>query len=177
MPTPAPFISMRSRILVLAMLCTPGFAACGFIPAPTNEPVKLSLTITASSHVNPDDQKRATPIVVRLYELKYAGTFQESDYYSLQDKDKSVLGDDLVVREQFQLRPGETRNIARDANRATTMLGIIAAYRDLPNSVWRATWPLPAPQVSAWYRQAPTLTLKIDLDTSSILISNEQQNR
>jgi type VI secretion system protein VasD len=177
--TPTPYLlpSMRSPIPVLAMVCALGFAACGRIPTPTNDPVKLSLTITASSDVNPDEQKRAAPIVVQLYELKYAGTFEESDYFSLQDKDKTVLGDDLVSRERFQLRPGESRSIAHEANPATTVLGIIAAYRDLPNSVWRATWPLPATQASAWYRQPPTLTLKIDLNTNSIVISDEQQNK
>jgi type VI secretion system protein VasD len=170
---------MRSLILVSGMVCMLALSACGTIPAPTDTPVKLSLTVTASPGVNLDEQKRAAPIVVRLYELKYAENFEESDYFSLQDKDRAVLGDDLVSREQFQLRPGETRSISRDAHQGATVLGVIAAYRDLPNSVWRATWPFPpGREVSVWYRLPPqTLTLKIDLNASAIAISDGQQNR
>jgi type VI secretion system protein VasD len=107
-----------------------------------HEPVRLDLSIKASSGVNPDDEKRPAPIVVRIYELKNADAFNSADFFSLQDKDKAVLADDLVARDQFQLRPGEEKTIHRNANQATTTLGVIAGYRDLPNSVWRATWTL-----------------------------------
>ncbi|QYD69438.1 type VI secretion system lipoprotein TssJ [Paraburkholderia edwinii] len=169
---------MRPLIFVLAMVCATGLAACvSSRLAPPREPVRLNLTVTASPEVNRDGQNRAAPIVVRLYELKYAATFEDTDFFSLQDKDRTVLADDLISREQFQLRPGESRTIQRDANQATTVLGIVAAYRDLPHSVWRASWPLPPAPASAWYRVPPTLKLKINLDANAIVIFDEQQNR
>ncbi|SAK49534.1 lipoprotein [Caballeronia pedi] len=164
---------MRSPARIAALISLLLLTACaGSERTPQREPVKLDVSVIASSGVNPDDQKRAAPIVVRIYELKNADAFNQSDFYSLQDKDKDVLNDDLVQRDQFQLRPGDQKSIRRDANQATTMIGVLAAYRDLPNAVWRATWPLPPAPSAAWYRFAPKLKLVIDLDASAIKITD-----
>ena len=164
------------KFVLVAFVCTLGLAACASSdPAPPHEPVKMTLTLKAASGVNPDDQKRAAPIIVRVYELKDAAAFNDADFFSLQDKDKTALADDLVTRDQFQMRPGDTKTIKRDAQQATTMLGVIAAYRDLPNSVWRAVWPLPAAPNAAWYRVfSPKLKLTINLDANAIRIVDEQ---
>ncbi|SAK88490.1 lipoprotein [Caballeronia calidae] len=163
---------MRSPARIAALTFLLLLAACaGSDSKPQREPVKLDMSIVASSGVNPDDQKRAAPIVVRVYELKDADAFNQADFYSLQDKDKTVLNDDLVQRDQFQLRPGEQKSIRRSTNSAASVLGVLAAYRDLPNSVWRATWPLPS-TTAAWYRRAPKLTLVVDLDASAIKITD-----
>ncbi|MDR5760419.1 type VI secretion system lipoprotein TssJ [Caballeronia sp. LZ035] len=154
-------------------MCALALGACASSDAPPRrEPLKLDLAIRASSTVNPDDQKRAAPILVRVYELKSVDAFNEADFQSLQDKDKTVLATDLVVRDQFMLRPGESRSIARNAQSASTALGVLAAYRDLPHAVWRATTVLPATPPAAWYRRAPKLQLAIDLDTDAIRISD-----
>jgi type VI secretion system protein VasD len=89
----------------------------------------------------------------------------------LQDKDKTALADDLVTRQQFQLRPGESKSIKTRADPATTSVGILAAYRDLPNSVWRAVYPLPAAPDAAWYRASPKLKLTINLEPNAIKIT------
>ncbi|MDR5767873.1 MULTISPECIES: type VI secretion system lipoprotein TssJ [unclassified Caballeronia] len=154
-------------------------AACtGNAPLPPVEPLKLTLSINASSSVNLDDRKRPAPILVRVYELKNADAFNQADFYSLQDKDKTVLADDLAARDQFLLRPGESKTVVRNANDASTTLGVIAGYRDLPNAVWRATWPLPARPSAAWYRRAPRLKLTVDVDSNSIsIIDAESRNK
>lgn len=166
---------MLMFIRVAALAFVLGLAACASDNSRSaHEPVKLDLAFIASSAVNPDDQKRAAPIVVRLYELKNTDAFNTADFFSLQDKDKSLLADDQVVRDQFQLRPGEEKIIQRNADQATTTLGVIAAYRDLPNSVWRATWTLPASPSAAWYHRGPKLKLIIKLEANAIKISDAQ---
>lgn len=148
-----------------ALLC----AACASGAPTPKDPLMLDLAVRAASTVNPDDRNRAAPIVVRVYELKTDGAFNAADYFTLQDKDKTVLADDLVAREQFQLRPGEQRSIRRKADPAASVLGIVAAYRDLPHSVWRAVYPLPPARDAAWYRVwSSKLKLTIDLDSNAI---------
>ena len=160
------------------MACVLGLVACTSDPSKgVHEPVRLDLSIAASSGVNPDDEKRPAPVVVRLYELKNADTFNSADFFSLQDKDKVVLADDLVVRDQFQLRPGEHKTIQRNADQSSTTLGVIAAYRDLPNSVWRATWALPAAPGAAWYRFSPKLQLTINLEANAIRITDTTNSK
>jgi type VI secretion system protein VasD len=164
---------MRPFPVLAASLCTRALAACANSgETPKREPLKLDLAIDASPGANPDDRKRPAPVVVRIYELKSADAFNEADFYSLYDKEKTVLADDLVARDQFLLRPGERQTIKRTANGASTTLGVIAAYRDLPNSVWRATWPLAVTPDAAWYRRAIKLKLAIDLDANAIRISD-----
>ena len=148
-------------------------AACASGDPKPREPLRLDLTVNAAATVNPDGQKRAAPIIVRVYELKTDGAFNAADFFTLQDRDKTVLADDLVKRDQFQLRPGEHVTITRTADPSTTTLGILAAYRDLPNSVWRAVYALPVTPDKAWYRfPAPKLKLTITLDANAIKVTD-----
>lgn len=140
-------------------------------PQTPKETIKLDLSVVALAGVNPDSGKRPAPIVVRVYELKTDSAFAAADYFSLQDKDKTVLADDLVRRDEFQLRPGEKKIIQRKIDPATTRLGVLAAYRDLPNSVWRVVYTLPTAPDAAWYYRSPTLKLNVDLDANAVKIS------
>jgi type VI secretion system protein VasD len=163
---------MRLIFSITAVAFSLALAACASGNPKPKEPIRLDLTVHAASGVNPDDQGRAAPIVVRVYELKTDGAFNAADFFTLQDKDKTVLADDLVKRDQFQLRPGEHVTIARTADPAATTLGILAAYRDLPNSVWRAVYALPVTPQKAWYRfSSPKLKLNITLDANAIKVT------
>jgi type VI secretion system protein VasD len=148
-------------------------AACASGDPKPHEPLRMDLTISAATTVNPDDQGRASPIVVRVYELKTDNAFKAADYISLQDKDKTVLTDDLVKRDEFVLRPGEHQTIRRVADASTTILGVLAEYRDLPHSVWRAAYLLPETPEKAWYRfSSAKLNLTVNLDASAIRITD-----
>jgi type VI secretion system protein VasD len=160
---------MRLISAVLALVFV--LAACaGSDPKTPKEPVKLELSIEAAGDVNLDSQKRAAPIVVRIYELKSDENFNAADFFSLQEKDKTVLADDLLARDQFQLRPGESKAIKRKADPATVTIGVLAAYRDLPNAVWRKTFSMPGSPDAAWYRFSPKLKLVVKLDANAIRI-------
>lgn len=136
------------------------------------EPVRLELKVSALPGVNPDDRGRAEPIAVRIYALKNANAFNEADFFTLQNRDKTVLADDLVNRDEFVLRTGEHRTIVGPFDPATTAIGVLAAYRDLPNSVWRAVYSIPATREAAWYRfSKPKLKLAIDLDANAVKIT------
>lgn len=162
------------RLVVVAMLGAL-LGACGSTgqPAPL-EPSKLDLTVVASNDVNPDDKGRAAPILVRIYELGIDAAFQEADFFSLQTQDRATLGADMLARDEFILRPGETRTIQRKTHPNTTAIGFLAGYRQLGAATWRAVYKLkPAPE-AAWYRAvlpANKATLKIDLQTSDIRIT------
>ena len=86
---------------------------------------RLDLVIKASDKVNPDNQKKAAPIEIRVYELKNDAAFTAADWWSLQDNDKAVLADDLLHRDSFILRPGEEKKLRRPLNKETTALGIL----------------------------------------------------
>lgn len=135
------------------------------------EQTKLDITIAADAGLNPDDKGRAAPILVRIYELKSEGTFESADYFSLNANDKSVIGSDLLVRDEFILRPGDVKTLRRKSHPDLAAIGVIAGYRELAQADWRAVQKIdPAPEV-AWYRSvmpANKVRLQIDLQPKGI---------
>lgn len=147
--------------------------ACSTAPAQP-EQMKLDLAIKAKDTLNPDDKGRASPVLVRLYELKTSSTFENADYYSLNAADRTVLTRDLLVRDEFILRPGEFRDIERKLDPDTQVLGLLVGYRDLGKATWRTVYKLPPAPKAAWYRAAipaRKIMLQIVLDEQAITVS------
>ncbi len=103
-------------------------------PAPT----RLTGELAASYGVNPDPNGRPSPLVVRLYELRERDAFDSADFFTLYEQDVIRLETDIVVRDEFELKPGERREILRELHPQTRFLGALAAYRDLDMAEWRA---------------------------------------
>lgn len=158
--------------LGLALAAMPMLASAQF--SYPREQTKLEITITAAADVNPDDKGRAAPILVRLYELKSEGTFESADYFSLQTNDKALIGSDLLVREEFIMKPGDVKTIRRKSHPDIEAIGVLAGYRDLPQADWRVVQKLdPAPE-RAWYRAvvpANKAKLQIQLQTKGIKLT------
>ncbi|WP_329956094.1 type VI secretion system lipoprotein TssJ [Collimonas silvisoli] len=147
--------------------------------ASTGEPVvkeqsKLNLTVVASSDVNPDEKSRAAPLMVRIYELKSDAVFQDADFFSLQTSDKVTLGADLLAKDEYILRPGDSQTIIRKSSPGTAAIGVLAGYRDLSNSTWRTVYKLPPAPDAAWYRAvipANKIKLQIKLESNAIKLT------
>jgi len=140
---------LRAR---LATTCAAALvlAACSSAKPPPPKPVEvprtLEIALQASPSLNPDARERASPVVVRIYELKAPLSFQAADFFALFEKDQATLGADLVAREELQLRPGESRTLSsRELKPEVRALGVFAAFRDLERSQWRTVIALPEP--------------------------------
>jgi type VI secretion system protein VasD len=145
----------------------PLFLACSLTLAGGCGGAKSSLlkgSINSDATANPDQQGRPSPVVVRVYELKGLGAFSSADFFSLFDKEPEALGSELVGREEYDLRPGETRPYQRQLQPDTKFIGVIAAFQDLENSRWRDVAPVPAkPNVAVTIgikAKSVTLTVK-----------------
>lgn len=106
-------------------------------PPPASKPATLTINIVTSDTVNPDARKRPSPVVVRVYELKSAAQFESSDFVSLFEKDQMLLGADIVARDEFVLRPSETKAIHKPLSPDSKFIGIFAAFRELERARWR----------------------------------------
>ncbi|EMN1927514.1 type VI secretion system lipoprotein TssJ [Burkholderia ambifaria] len=168
---------MRPIPTVATLACALALSACASSGEPKpKEPIRLDMRVNARPDVNPDDRGRAAPIVVRIYELKNDGAFNAADFFTLQTRDKTALADDVVKRDELQLRPGEHQTLVRRPDPVTTTIGVIAAYRDLPNAVWRAVYTMPAAPDKAWYRVfTPKLKLTIDLEAKAVKITEAKK--
>ncbi|MCY1269768.1 type VI secretion lipoprotein [compost metagenome] len=124
---------LKSIALLALVLLT---SACSAL-SPYSKMTKLDLTLSASDQLNPDLDGRPSPIVVRLIELKNPVAFENADFFSLYERARESLAPDLVASEELELRPGETRELKLSVNDGSRYVGVLAAYRDLPETRWR----------------------------------------
>jgi type VI secretion system protein VasD len=133
-------------MLASSLMMLSGLAACKlFGPSAT----VVNIDLSASPGLNPDANGRASPLRLRFYELKSVSAFNSADFFSLYDRDKEVLGADIVVREEIQVEPGMQKSFTRKPGPDTKFLAVLAPFRDLDHAKWRATMEVPAGKTTA----------------------------
>ena len=134
--------SQRRLLMAAALLGGAVLSGCSMLGL--GGPATLNASVVATAQVNPDARKRPSPVVVRVFELKSATLFEQADFVSLFDKEQAVLGAELVSREEFVLRPGETKPITKPLSPDTKFIGVMVAFRELERARWRAVLPVAA---------------------------------
>jgi type VI secretion system protein VasD len=154
----------RSIILTIALLITVVISGC-FGKDPPVVPATLATIINAevlaSNAINPDGEGRPSPIVVRIYELKNLGTFNNIEFFPLFNEEAATLGDDLVYREEFSLIPGGKKLYTRTPAAGTQYLAVIAAFRNIDQATWKAAVPIPAERITNLIIQLEGLSVSI----------------
>lgn len=135
---------------------------------------QLNINLQAVTDLNPDSKGRASPVMVRVYELKSEATFAQADFFSLQNNDRATLAEDLLARDEFIMRPGDRRiTIRRKAHPQVGAIGVLAAYRDIQRSTWRATFRVPPATDAAWYQKlwsSNKIRLQIFLEDNAVRV-------
>jgi len=129
------FSKLLSQILIvsLVLLVVPGCASTKRLFNVSN----IDITLKAAKDVNIDNNGTPTPIVVKFYELTEIKDFRSADFATIYNDGQSSFGKYIVKRDEFELKPGEEREIDRVAKRNTRYIGIVAAYNDVDNAKWR----------------------------------------
>lgn len=126
---------LRIKAFVTLMLI---WALVGCVAlSPYSTQTRLELQLAASDQLNPDINGRPSPIVLRLLELKNPALFETVDFFSLYSQAKVLLAPDFVVGEELELRPGERLELKLNVQDGSRYVGVLAAYRDLPETKWR----------------------------------------
>lgn len=155
-----------ARLSAVCLLAACLLSACATKP-PKPEPARARLV--ASEQVNPDASGRSSPIVVRLFQLREDGAFATAEFFDLYGKEKEILGESLVSREEYVLAPGETRELEIPLNAQTRYLGVLAAYRDIRAAQWRALTRAPEKTLTDLLgRDGVTITLDKDAVALSV---------
>jgi len=102
------------------------------------KPITLELAISASKKLNPDIEKRASPIVIRIYLLAQIDTFNNSDFFALYENDQTLLANDLKYREELEIQPGQSMTKTLEINANRKYIAVLAAYRDLDKAQWKS---------------------------------------
>jgi type VI secretion system protein VasD len=138
-------------------------AGCESVPIPfmKPDPTVIEAKAEASAQVNPDARKRPSPVVVRVYELKSRTQFDATDFISLFERDKDVLGGDLVARDEFVMRPGESKDIKKQPAPETKFLAVLVGFRDLEKSRSRAVIAVEPNKTNRWLIKIDPLAVAI----------------
>ena len=122
---------------LLALLGAFALAACAGDDAPPPPPTEIVAQVAAVDSLNPDGQGRASPLVVRLYELTAASPFESADFFDIYDQDQATLGATLVAQDEIRIQPAQTKTVTRTLEDRTRFIGVVAAFRDVELSTWR----------------------------------------
>jgi type VI secretion system protein VasD len=153
-------IASVTSLLFVAGCSTPKPAVVAVPP-----PALVKISFHAQPNVNPDSNGRASPVMVKFYELKSSAAFDAGDFFSIFDSEQKTIGDELLNSEVLQLRPGEVLEFERTFKADTRYLAAIAAFRDLEYSQWRATLAIPSKEKIS--------RVRVQFDRNSILITTE----
>ena len=156
---------MKHIFHIVKFILLPGIffilSSCGTSGGPP-EPISINLTISASKNINPDIEKRASPIVVRIYQLTQIDTFNNSDFFALYENDKNILAKDLIFREEFELKPNQSISQSFPIHYNGKHIAVLAAYRDLDKAQWKSLLEI---------NPIKPTSLKINLEEFKVTIS------
>lgn len=117
--------------------------------------------------INPDRDGVAKPVVVRIYQLKTAGSFEAADFFALHSDAAAVLGPDLLSSEEMMVRPDTRLPFESSFDPNARYVGVTAAFRDIDNSMWRALVELPEGKLIKWLDKRQML---VGLDDRTITV-------
>lgn len=126
-------ITRRAACRGLALTMVLGVAACGGGPKQTPIDVKLN----ADLGINPNSSGEASPVVVRVYELKSLKAFKNADYFDFVDDDTKTLGADLISSREFEVQPGKSQDYDSKISGEAAYIGVVAGFRAIQSSQWR----------------------------------------
>ena len=129
--------------IIFILLCVLLMAsACGLFskdaPPPAPEPTRIVLEFEAAGDINPNIAGRASPLVVRIYQLRSYLLFDDADFNTLFTKDTEVLGRELVDKQEIILKPNEKRTVFFEVSDDIRTVGILAAFRYYDQGRWKA---------------------------------------
>lgn len=125
-------LTRRSVCLGTGSVLALTLSACGSAPDPT----PISIAINADTAVNPGEGGQASPIVVRVYELKGIKAFNNASFFDF-DKETETLGADLISSREYEMVPGSSKEYAAKISSEAAYIGVVASFRDIQSAKWK----------------------------------------
>jgi len=172
--------SVREGPLVLLLVGVAMAVACGKGgPPPQLSPptvnvitppvvkVKAMVTVGAAPDVNPNSAGRPSPVVVRIYQLRTDTLFRAADFGKLYSEDQTILGQDLLRRDDYTLMPREQRTEEVELPDQAHAVCALAAFQSISTAEWFACGNLPANTVTVAVERARIVVTTDATDGSS----------
>ncbi len=123
---------MERRDFLIGSAALLGLAAC----APSG-PGVATVVAQGAAGMNPGPDGADRPLTLQIVQMRSAGAFDGADFFALQTP-QTALGGEFVKADQIALTPGAAKTLAVGLDASTTVIGVIAGYRDPGGKVFRA---------------------------------------
>lgn len=99
----------------------------------------IPLRLYAGDNLNAGDGDRALSLVVRVYQLRNLERFEEApfDVFLDQQRERDVLGDDLIGVTEILLAPGQRHEVLERLPAEGEHVGVVALFRAPAQTRWR----------------------------------------
>lgn len=165
--------TLRSWLLLAMALSIALLTGCAASTPPTPPEMVLNVEVAASDGINPDPTGRPSPLAISIFQLKSPDAFLKADFLGISDESGLASGGDFISREDMTLRPGETRTLSVKLDDAAMRLGVIAQFRDIEISTWRAEAPIIRPMAEP--SEKAVVGMRIVIDTTEVIIENDSE--
>ena len=139
-------LSLSYKIMILTGLII-SLSSCSSINSSVggffNMDTDLEIKFKVDADVNPDDDKKPSPLFVRMYQLKSAKMFNKANFIDLYEKDKEVLGADMISKQKLhRIKPGESRSESFVLNKEANYIGLYAEFLQYKKSSYKLLIPV-----------------------------------
>jgi type VI secretion system protein VasD len=162
-------VRVAGPVLAVAVLV----AACAKAPViepppPPPLPVSVRVEAAAAADVNPDPEGRASPVIVRIYQLADDAAFGKAELFPLWDQEAQTLAATTVGRHEMRLAPGGRGEFAFKLDPQVRSIGVAAAYRDFRNATWKTSVAIPE-------NPAPGSTIRLEVSVAGSAVTARWQ--
>jgi type VI secretion system protein VasD len=102
----------------------------------------VELKLHAGDNLNSGATDKPLSLIVRIYKLKQTGAFYSAPYdtFLSSEKEKQVLGADLLEVRELSLIPGQLYEVTEKVSRESNHIGIVTLFRSPAPQRWRAAF-------------------------------------
>lgn len=122
---------MNAMRLFSSTLLAVFMMGCGS-SAPVFEPsISVTVNMQAADDINRFEDDIPRPLIIRLYQLKESGAFENAEFVSIYESDTSVLASSLIDSKVMPpVIPGETRSFTLEVQQETKFIAVFAEFAD-----------------------------------------------
>ena len=112
------------------------------VPDALKLPRTVSIKLHASEALNLDSAGRPLAVVTKIYKLRQVAAFQQASYDTFLNpqKEKELLGADLIEAKEVTLVPGQHYEISEKVSREAYYIGIVALFNNPAPLRWRVNF-------------------------------------
>jgi type VI secretion system protein VasD len=112
------------------------------LPEFQKPPRNVALKLHAGSNLNAGTTGKPLSLITRVYKLKQTAAFYSAPYdtFLSPEKEKALLGADLIEVRELSLIPGQLYEVNEKVSRESAYIGVVTLFRVPAPQRWRAAF-------------------------------------